>query len=71
MLIKTNHEGYYKDSDTGVIVNNDINEYTKFIAQRQQLMEQNGLCKRINELETDLRDIKHMLQQVLLGQKNG
>ena len=25
LRIKTNHEGYYKDSDTGVIVNNDIN----------------------------------------------
>jgi hypothetical protein len=65
MLAKTNHHGYVKDTDTGVIINNDEEEYKKFLATRESIKRNNNLCKRIDEVENDLRDIKELLLQLV------
>jgi hypothetical protein len=65
MLVETNHPGYIKDIDTGVIINNNEEEYKKFLAAREASKRNNSLCKRITEVENDLRDIKGLLQQLI------
>jgi hypothetical protein len=65
MLVKTNHQGYVKDTDSGVIINNDEEEYKKFLATRESIKRNNNLCKRIDEVENDLRDIKELLLQLV------
>ena len=65
MLVETNHLGYVKDTDSGVIINNNEDEYKKFLAIRESSKKNNDLCKRINEVENDLRDIKSLLLQLV------
>jgi hypothetical protein len=65
MLVETNHHGYVKDTDTGVIINNNEDEYKKFLAARESSKKNNSLCKRIDEVENDLRDIKSLLLQLV------
>ena len=65
MLVKTNHHGYLKDTDSGVIINNDEDEYKKFLANRESIKKNNNLCKRIDEVENDLRDIKELLLKLV------
>ena len=67
MLVETNHAGYYKDTETGVIINNNEEEYKRFIAARDASKKNNGLCKKIEEIENDMRDIKSLLQQIIDG----
>lgn len=65
MLAKTNHPGYLKDTETGVIINTDEEEYRKFLAAREASKRNNSLCKRITEVENDLQDIKNLLLQLV------
>lgn len=65
MLVNTNHHGYLKDTESGVIINNDEEEYKKFLAAREASKRNNNLCKRMTEVENDLRDIKTLLQQLV------
>ena len=69
MLVETNYPGYLKDTESGVIINNNEEEYKKFLAAREASKKNNNLCKRMTEVENDLRDIKGLLQQ-LLHRKN-
>lgn len=65
MLVETNHPGYVKDTETGVIINNNEEEYKRFMAAREASKKNNNLCKRMTDVENDLRDIKSLLQQLI------
>ena len=65
MLAQTNHPGYLKDTDTGVIINNDEEEYKKFLVARETSKRNNTLCKRMTEVENAMRDIKNLLLQLV------
>lgn len=67
MLVETNHPGYLKDTDSGVIINNNEEEYKKFIAAREASKRNNSLCKRMTDVENELRDIKSLLLQLVHG----
>lgn len=67
MLVETNYPGYVKDTETGVIINNNDDEYKRFMAAREASKKNNSLCKRMTEVENDLRDIKSLLQQLING----
>jgi hypothetical protein len=65
MLVKTDQPGYLKDTSTGAIINNDDDAYRRFQAAREASKKNNELCKRMDEVENDLRDIKSLLQQLV------
>ena len=65
MLVETNHHGYVKDTDSGVIINNNEEEYKKFLAARESSKKNNSLCKRIDEVEHEMREIKSLLLKFL------
>lgn len=65
MLVKTDKPGYLKDTSTGAIINNDDDAYHRFKAAREASKKNNELCKRINAVEDDLRDIKSLLLQIV------
>jgi hypothetical protein len=65
MLVETNHPGYFKDTESGVIINNNEEEYKKFLASREASKKSNNLCKRMAEVENDLQDIKKLLLQIV------
>jgi len=57
--------GYFKDTDTGAIINTDDDSYKSFLAQRESAKRNRDLCKRMNDVENDLRDIKNLLLQIV------
>lgn len=71
MLIKTEEPGYMKDATTGAIINTNDDHYKRILAIRAEKKKGQDLCKRMNSLENDLREIKELLVQVLGGRNNG
>lgn len=67
MLVKTETEGYMKDTSTGAFINTDDASYARFIAQRMNSKKSQDLCNRISAVEDDLREIKDLLLQVVNG----
>jgi hypothetical protein len=65
MLVKTDHPGYLKDTSSGAIINNDDEAYRRFQAAREASKKNNELCKRIDAVEGDLKDIKNLLLQIV------
>lgn len=65
MLVQTDLVGYFKDTDSGAIINNNDDEYRRFLAAREASKKNNNLCKRITEVENDLREIKILLSQLV------
>ena len=67
MLVKTDTDGYMKDTSTGAFINTNDAAYARFMAQRANIKQSKDLCKRITAVEDDLRDIKNLLLQVVNG----
>ena len=67
MLVKTETEGYMKDTSSGAFINTDDASYARFVAQRASIKKNNDLCNRISAVEDDLREIKSLLLQVVNG----
>jgi hypothetical protein len=65
-LIKTNISGYYKDSNTNAIINtNDDYEHVK--KQKMKSKEFDDMKNKVNNIESDMRDIKNLLLQMVNG----
>jgi hypothetical protein len=67
MLVKTDTEGFMKDTSTGAFINTDDISYARFMAQRSSSKKSQDLCKRMDAIEGDLREIKDILLQVING----
>lgn len=65
MLAQTNHPGYLKDTDSGAIINNNEEEYKKFLASREASKRNLSVVKRLDEVEGELREIKNLLLQIV------
>ena len=65
-LLKTEIQGFLKDTRSGAIINNNTQEYDRILAARQQA-KTNQLCKRMDIIEAELKTIKHLLADVLNG----
>tara|TARA_B100000085_G_scaffold171247_1_gene155850 strand:+ start:2022 stop:2225 length:204 start_codon:yes stop_codon:yes gene_type:complete len=59
------NSGLFRDSETGAIINNNTNEYNAYMKNRNKLLSEK---ERIDKLESDIGDIKRMLQQLTNGQ---
>lgn len=60
-----NHHGYVKDTESGAIINNNDDEYKKYLAARESSKRSKDLSHRISEVENDLRDIKSLLEKLV------
>lgn len=58
------HPGLYRDSKTGAIINRNSNDYQSYINNRNKLLSEK---ERIDKLESDIGDIKRMLQALTNG----
>ena len=56
------HDGLYKDSSTGAIVNKDISGYQQYIQNRDKLLSDK---ERLDSIENDINDIKTLLLKFL------
>ena len=69
MQVKTDAKGYVKDITTGVVLNNDSQEYAAYILQREHNRRMQNFQRDIESLKTELYEIKMLLQKHLLNEK--
>jgi hypothetical protein len=67
MLVKTETDGFMKDTSTGAFINTDDASYAKFVAERSKVKNSKELSNRISAVEDDLKEIKTLLLQVVNG----
>ena len=56
------HDGFYKDTSSGAIVNKDNSGYQQYIENRERLLSDK---ERLDSIENDINDIKSHLLKVL------
>lgn len=61
--------GLQRDVQTGAIINTQAGDHDKYIQQRKVLMQQKQrtdlLENKVSDIESDIRDIKQLLNQIL------
>ena len=67
MLVKTETDGFMKDTSTGAFINTDDSSYAKFVAERSKAKNSKELTARISAVEDDIKEIKNLLLQVVNG----
>ena len=62
------HSGLFRDSNTGIIINNNKNDFQKYIENRNRMLNQSErlkTLKNLDELKDDINDIKSLLTKFL------
>jgi hypothetical protein len=67
MLVKTEADGFMKDTSSGAFINTDDASYAKFVAERSKVKNSKELSNRISSVEDDIKEIKTLLLQVVNG----
>lgn len=65
--VKTDINGFVRDTRTGAIINTNDEHYNYIIAQRKRALENKRVCEEMERLKTELSDIKSMLAQLVNG----
>lgn len=61
VLMTTDVTGYYKDKETGVIINTDMSDYERFIQQKNQHKEYLKTKEDIASLQKEMLEMKRLL----------
>ena len=59
------HPNLYKDSETGVIVNRESSERSRYRLARDQARQNQQNSQDLDELRNEMDEIKSLLQQLL------
>jgi len=70
-LLKTDEDYLERDSYSGALVNNNINEYLLFKSKRARDKMIDDVIKDVDSLKQDISEIKSMLMSVLKGCPDG
>lgn len=62
---KTNIHGYVKDPVSRVVINRNTHEYDQYKAGRRKTVELNSLNKKVEDMGSELIQMKTLLQQLL------
>lgn len=69
--IKTDDPNLVRDITSGAIINMDDSYYKQILASRQHAKQTQDVCNRMSEIESELSEIKSLLQQIVNGRTNG
>lgn len=69
MLQKTNVDGLVKDTENGVVLNNNVSEYELYLQNRMKVKQAKCIQEDIDNLKKEFCEIKSMLQE-LINRKN-
>ena len=70
-IIKTEAPEFDRDSGSGALINNDVNAYTLYKQTRQQQRDTSSLQGQIDNLKTDIKEIKNLLTILIQRDSNG
>lgn len=64
-MVPTNIPGLVKDPLTGHVINTDLGEYHAIKAQRKKQKENQALVADVQQLKSDMNEIKDLLRKLL------
>lgn len=70
-LVKTNIPGYMKDTETHAVINTNESEYLKYKEEVKRALEIKKMGDELNNLKTEMTEIKDMLKTIAQAVKNG
>ena len=70
-MIKTEDNSFVRDPSTNALINNNADAYKLYIQQRRQQKDKSDLQGQIDNLKSDLGDIKQMLSVLIQRENNG
>ena len=62
---KTNIPGYVKDPVSKVVINRNTYEFDQYLAGRRKVIELNSLNKKVEDMGSELTEVKALLQKLL------
>lgn len=68
--IKTDTENMVRDAATNAILNTDYSALASYKKERARIIKTESLVKDIEDLKDDLREIKNILQELSVTNKN-
>jgi hypothetical protein len=69
--VKTEDPYLVRDLSSGAIINMDDSYYKQVLAAREQDKKTKDVCREMNELKSELSEIKSLMQQFLNGRRDG
>lgn len=70
MLQKTNIQGFVKDTESNVIINDNLSEYQLYLQNKNRVQQTKSIQKDIDNLKKEFAEIKSMFNQLLNGKTN-
>lgn len=64
---KTDDPGFVREPRTTAIINIDTKGFKRFKEERAQILKTQQLAKDVASLQSDMKDIKQLLQQLVNG----
>ena len=62
LLKVKDHDGFYKDTSSGAVINKNNSDYQQYVETRDRLFSEK---ERLDSIESDINDIKSLLLKVL------
>lgn len=62
---------FERDPSSGIVINTEDSYYKAIVARRQEKQEREVLKHQVLELQTELLEMKSLIQQVLTGKTYG
>ena len=62
LLKVKDHDGFYKDTSSGAVINKNNSDYQQYVETRDRLFSEK---ERLDSIENDINDIKSLLLKVL------
>lgn len=66
----TNVKGLVKDTETNLVINNNLSEYQNYLLQKQRIKRSMSLEEEINSLKKEMIEVKCALQSIINGNNN-
>lgn len=70
MLQKTNVDGLLKDTENGVVLNNNVSEYQLYLQNKMKSKQSKSIQNDIDNLKKEFSEIKSMLQELINRKSN-
>lgn len=63
-LAKTDVDGYYKNTETNTVINNNNNEYETFIQNRERMKQMQSMQNDIEILRNECRELREIFKEI-------
>ena len=65
MLIKTEHPGFVRDTESQAVINTDVEAYKNYKLLRDEKLKVRQLSNEVESIKQDVQEIKHLLKMLV------